>query len=259
MQTERPPYYYLDKLLNILLVDDDPGVRALISDVLKPLGMYSIKTASCAREAQQILARPEHVHLCIFDLGLNDIDNDEYFLLRAFSSRVSFVVFTGSVSPAKGWTARDLGARAIIEKTPDFDMQNFLKKINRISLLNIIHPGYRTVNDTLTASTSVLFDKSPGNVSQWAALMGITDRELRHIWRTHLGANAKIILSIYQMFSAAFACYERMIEKEATEQIHVANPALYKRLEEYYHMHRSTINDFISYGNIATVLLLGPA
>jgi CheY-like chemotaxis protein len=248
MRQERQPYYYLDGLLNLLVVDDDPGIRSLVANLLSPVRLYSVKTVSSASEALNILKQPSRVHLCLFDLGLCDIENDEYFLLRKFAARTSFVVFTGSTSPAKGWTARDLGARDIIEKSPELDLEYFLKKINRHALMTVINPAVRLTNDSLSASTAVLFNKSPGNVSRWASEMGITDRELRHLWSTHLGANAKIILSIYQIFTSAFAWYEKNANGAAAR---MQRPSSDSRLEEYYHMHRSTINDFISYGNIS--------
>jgi DNA-binding response OmpR family regulator len=254
MIQERPPYYFLEKSLSLLLVDDDAGVRSLIADTLRPTGLYSVLTAGSSREAEEVLRQPERVHLCLLDLGLADSGNDEYYLLRKYAARVSFVVFTGSTSPAKGYMVRELGAKDIIEKSPNFDRLGLLKKINRQSLINIINPRYRIVKDTLTLSTEVLFDKSPHHVSQWAIQTGITDRELRHIWRKHLGANAKIILSIYQIFSAAFAYYEKMAASEIGSLVRTGNPSVYKRLEEYFQMHRSTIMDFIAYGNITALL-----
>jgi len=254
MTVDRPPFYFLEKSVNILAVDDDAGVRTLITDTLKPAGVFAVQTASCGAEAERILSSSQRIHVCVLDLGLKDTAADEFHLLRRFSQRVAFVIFTGSTSPAKGFTARELGAKDIIEKSPSFDRTEFLKKISRHALLNIINPRFRTAADTLTLSTEVLFDTSPLHVSQWAIQMGITDRELRHIWRKNLGANAKIILSIYQMYSAAFAYFEKVCAAGSSKLVRIANPSAYKRLEEYFHMHRHTITDFISYGNIAAML-----
>jgi DNA-binding NarL/FixJ family response regulator len=252
MKDERPPFYFLDNSISILLVDDDPGVRALVQEVLKPVRLYQVCGVSSSREAEERLKTPERTHVCVLDLGLSDRENDEFYLLRKFGRRVSFVVFTGSTSPAKGFTARSLGAREIVEKTPRLDMPTFVKCINRQSLLNILNPRYTVVHDTVGQSTELLVEKAPTTVSQWAIQMGITDRELRHIWRKNLGANAKIILSISQIFSAAFSYYEHQIaatDSAAAARLH--NVHTYRRLEEYYHCHKSTITDFIAFGNIA--------
>jgi CheY-like chemotaxis protein len=252
MKDERPPFYFLDKTVNILLVDDDPGVRALVQEVLKPVGLYQVHTASSSREAEECLKQPERTHVCVLDLGLSDRENDEFYLLRRFGKRVSFVVFTGSTSPAKGFAVRALGAREIVEKTPRLDLPSFVKCLNRQSLLNVLNPRCGVVHDTVGLSTEVLIEKAPKTVAQWAIQMGITDRELRHIWRKNLGANAKIILSICQIFSAAFGYYEHIVahpDAESAGRLH--NVLSYRRLEEYFHCHKSTIADFIAYGNVA--------
>ncbi|MBD3393262.1 MAG: response regulator [Chitinivibrionales bacterium] len=254
MATERPPFYFLDQSVNLLIVDDDPGIRSLVVDVLKPVRLYNVFEAANAAEAEEHLQSPERIHLCLLDLGLADLGNDEFHLLRNHGARVSFVVFTGSTSPAKGYAARELGAKDIIEKSPAFDRPAFLKRVNRLALLNVINPRYGATKDTLSLSTEVLFDKTPKYVSQWAIQMGITDRELRHIWRKNLGANAKIILSIHQIFTAAFTYYEKLAAAGEGARVRIHNPQVYRRLEEYYHLHRSTITDFIAYGNIAMLL-----
>jgi response regulator RpfG family c-di-GMP phosphodiesterase len=255
MSEERPPFYFLDKLINILVVDDDSGVLGLMNEILAPVEMYALRKASSAREAEPILSSFDRVHLCIFDLGLADRENDEFYLLRKYAHRSSFVVFTGNTSPAKGFMAHSFGARAIIEKSANIMNADFLKQINYHTLLNILNPRYGKMTDTLSHSTDILFKHSPKFVSQWAIQMGISDRELRHIWTKNLGANAKIILSIYQIFEAAFNYYERHLSRaDAYRNVPLQQQAGYRRLEEYFHCHRSTITDFIAFGNIASVM-----
>jgi DNA-binding NarL/FixJ family response regulator len=255
MPEERPPFYFLDKLINILVVDDDTAVLSLVKEIIAPVGVYSLRTAATARDAEPILSSFDRVHLCIFDLGINDRENDEFYLLRKYSHRSSFVVFTGSTSPRKGFMAQSLGAKAIIEKSAHIMNVDFLKQINYNTLLNILNPRYGRANDTLSHSTDMLFKHSPKFVSQWAIQMGISDRELRHIWTKNLGANAKIVLSIYQIFEAAFNYFERHLTRaDAYRNVPLEQQAGYRRLEEYFHCHRSTITDFIAFGNIASVI-----
>ncbi len=255
MAQERIPYYFLKNAVSLLIVDDDEGVMALLREVLSPLEIYFIQTAQNAKEAEALLASPERIHLCVFDLGLKDLGNDEFHLLRKYASRVSFVVFTGSASPAKGFAACANGAKAIIEKSPDFNPHNFVRKVNTFALLNVINPRYSFNRDTLSNATDILFEHAPKYVSQWALQMGITDRELRHIWTRNLGANAKVILSIYQLFSAAFSYYERVIEsQDEYRNTPVQDESSYRRLEEYFHCHKSTIMDFIAFGNVVNFM-----
>jgi hypothetical protein len=92
-------------------------------------------------------------------------------------------------------------------------------------------------------------------VSAWALDLGITDRELRNVWTKNLGANTKIILAIHQMFSAALSYYEDTVSPVKTyRNVAVEEQAGYRRLEEYFHCHRSVITDFIEYGNVVNFL-----
>ncbi|MBD3315241.1 MAG: response regulator [Chitinivibrionales bacterium] len=255
MGKERHPFYYLDGLVSLLLIDDDKQIRNMLGDLLAPIRIYTIKKASCAAQAEAILASPQRTHLCVMDLGLSDIDKDEFYLLRRFGGRVSFVVLTGSNSPQKGFTAHQLGARTIIEKGGGFDPSTFIRTVNHHALLNVINPRYGMSADTLTASTDVLFRTSPQFVSEWALELGITDRELRNVWTKNLGANTKIILAIHQMFSAALNYYEWVTSPvETYRNTAVEELSGYRRLEEYFHCHRSVITDFIEYGNVVNFL-----
>lgn len=253
MPEEREPFYYLDKLVNVLFLDDDPEILSLLSDIFKPICPYSINSVATAQQAEKILSLPPRTHLCVLDLGITDIKNDDFFLLKQFGSRVSFIIFTGRPSPSKGFEANTLGAKAVIEKTGEFDNINFLKIVNHFSLLNIINPKHSSIiNDSLSVSTDLLFEKSPHFVSQWAQLMGMTDRSLRHIWTKNLGANAKIILSTYQMFETAFNYFEKFEQDSENYKIKKnLQSSTYRRLEEFFHIHKSTITDFIAYGNVA--------
>ncbi len=251
MPLDRPPYYFLDKSINLLIVDDDQQIRSLLQKIISPVELYSVNTASTAGAAEPLLASPQRIHLCVIDLGLRDLHNDEFYLIKKYSDRVAFIIFTGSTSPTKGFKARECGAKAIIEKSPEFNPDEFVKIVNKYALFNIINPRYGLTKDTLNAATEILIEQQPKYVSHWAMLLGITDRELRHIWSKNLGANAKIILTINQLFQSAFTYYQKLIDQvENRSSLPVSNSAGYRRLEEYFHCHKSTILDFIAFGNV---------
>lgn len=256
MPDMRELFYYLDSLINILFVDDDPQIITILTELFKPLIPYSVNTASTSKQAEKILASPKRIHLCVLDLGLNDIRNDEFYLLKKYADKVCFIIFTGSLSPAKGFEAHGLGAKAIFEKADIINQSKFVKTVNYYSLLNIINPKYKiTEKDTLSLSTDILFKSSPQFVSKWAQQLGMTDRSLRHIWTKNLGANAKIILSIHAIFSMAFNYFERCeIENSEILGEKFLHTSSYRRLEEFFHIHKSTISDFIAYGDIAALV-----
>lgn len=249
------PFYFLDKQISILLVDDDPGVLGMLSDVFSPLGLYDVQCASSARQAEEQLRSAKRTHSCVLDLGIDDIKGDEFFLLKKFGNRASFVIFTGRQSSSKGFDAHRFGAKAVVEKSGEFDQPGFLKIVDHCSLLNIINPKYTGGKGSLNVSTDVLFEKSPRFVSQWAQLIGLTDRALRLVWTKNLGANAKIILSMHDMFRASFDYYETLVKSgEVAALASVPPPQSYRRMEEYFHIHKSTITDFVSYGHVAALV-----
>jgi ActR/RegA family two-component response regulator len=257
MKIETQPYYFLDRSVHLLIVDSDQKTVRMLLDGLQPARLYSAQTANTARKAQPVLEGTERQHVCIMELGIADIRGDEFFLMKKFQRHVSFVVLTGAASPAKGFMARQLGAKALAEKSGDFDFGKFFSAVSRNALLAIVNPRYREDGkDPLTHSTDVLFEKSPETVTQWAIEMGVTDRELRYIWTKALGANTKIILFIYQVYRKAIAYYQNLLahprsqswQAEADEGTKGSDE--YRRHEEYYHLHRSVICDYLAYGNV---------
>jgi len=252
MAASRTPYYYLERLATVLIVDDDKGVRDVVAGLLAQAGIYSVLTASTAAEAEAILSLPQRVHCCIMDLGLADVGGDEFHILRTYGARTGFIVFTGRTSPSKGFEAARIGADAMMEKSAAFNMHEFLKTVDRVVFMNIINPFYKRGNESLNNATDTLFSRSPQFVGQWAQHLGLTDRALRFVWTRNLGANAKIILYIYKILSSAFGYYEKELSGAMTaprDQLVASEPYVY--LEEAFHMHRSSITDFIAYGNIA--------
>jgi CheY-like chemotaxis protein len=255
MALENPkPFYFLDNLINIVLVDDNPEYLSLMKSMVKPVSIYSINTAETAIQAENIITSPNRIHICVLDLGITDMDNDEFYLLKKYGKRSSFIIITGSTSPKRGFIAHSLGAKAVIEKAVKFKNVDFIKTVNRYALLNIINPKYRTNGDTLSVSTDILFEKSPQMVTKWAKYIGITDRSLRHIWKNNLGANAKIILSTFLIFKNAFDYYEKYFRGNISQDKELFHSSKYRHLEEFFHTHKSTITDFISYGDIAAFM-----
>lgn len=254
------PFYFLEKTVNALLVDDDPGILSMLVETVAPLRLYNINTATSTRKAQPFLEPGGRIHMCVLDLGLADVRDDEFYLLKSYSKLVPFVVLTGALSAGKGFAAGQLGAKDVIQKGPGFDLFGFVKRMNHLTLLHIINPRYRPeAKDSLNQSTKVLFEKSPEFVTDWAVEMGITDRELRYIWKRNLGANAKIILFIYQVYRRAFDYYEKNLldtrpSGRGADELPRYHADDYRRMEEYYHLHRSTICDYLAYGNVVNIL-----
>jgi hypothetical protein len=255
MAEDRLPFYFLDNTFRILVVDSDKAVLNQIRKIFAPMRMITLYAAASTREAEAYFISPDRIHLCILEPEHSDHENDDFYLLNKYANRAPFVICTGSHSPLKGFIAHESGAKALVEKGPNSIGIDFIRSINRHLLINTINPRYSRVKNTLNHSTDMLVKHSPKFVSQWAVQMAISDRELRHIWTKNLGANAKIILSIHQIFEAAFHYYERQLSgADAFRNLPVQQSDGYRRLEEFFHCHKSTIMDFVAFGNIAAIL-----
>jgi len=99
----------------ILVVDDEPGMRNWLSEVLEIAG-YRVFTASNGREARS-RAEEHEVDLVITDLVMPEEEGIEMIrTLRKGSVKLKIIAMTGSDSPDILSAARILGAQATLLK-----------------------------------------------------------------------------------------------------------------------------------------------
>lgn len=110
----------------ILLVEDEPLVRAAVTEMLEDLG-FSVEAAASAGEASALLAGPDHPYRAIIiDLGLPDRPGDELGKdILAELADVPVIIASGGdpseLDPALAGNARvaflskPYGARGMIE------------------------------------------------------------------------------------------------------------------------------------------------
>jgi CheY-like chemotaxis protein len=111
----------------ILVVDDDPGIRAVVADTLGYEG-YPVKTAENGAQALPIVER-EHPELVLLDMRMPVMDG--WGFARALSERklaVQVVVMTAAYS-AQTW-AEEIGARAYLAKP--FDLDELLMTVEEV-------------------------------------------------------------------------------------------------------------------------------
>lgn len=102
----------------ILVVDDDPGIRAVVADTLGFEG-YPVKTAENGAQALPIVER-EHPELVLLDMRMPIMNGWDF--ARALTERnlgVQVIVMTAAYS-AERW-AEEIGARAFLAKPFDLD------------------------------------------------------------------------------------------------------------------------------------------
>lgn len=101
----------------ILLAEDDPGVSALIVQVLKRLG-YAVVLATDGRDAwNRLSAAPQDYHALVVDLNMPGIPGLELVRrARALPYDRPFVVISGRISEDDRTQLLELGAGAIVHK-----------------------------------------------------------------------------------------------------------------------------------------------
>ncbi len=98
----------------ILLVEDDRNIAYFIQTILETNG-YQVLTAE--RCQQGILMLSSHVpDLVVLDLGLPDMDGEEYIRVARQSSMVPIIVLSARTEEADKVAALDLGANDYIAK-----------------------------------------------------------------------------------------------------------------------------------------------
>ena len=115
----------------ILIVEDDPNILSFINTVLETNG-YQVLTAQ--RCQQGILMLSSHVpDLVVLDLGLPDMDGEEFIRITRRSSMIPIIVLSARTEEKDKVSALDLGANDYVTKP--FGTAELLARI-RASLRN---------------------------------------------------------------------------------------------------------------------------
>jgi CheY-like chemotaxis protein len=117
-------------MTRILVVDDDPGVRSVISDALRQDG-YQVDAVGNGLQALAAFGR-HRPDVLVLDLEMPVMDGPT--LLRTLRERtkwgrVPLVVVSGAASAAK--TGPQLGARACLTKP--FELGELLHSVERVA------------------------------------------------------------------------------------------------------------------------------
>ena len=120
----------------ILVVEDDRNILSMIQTVLETNG-YQVLTAQ--RCQQGILMLSSHVpDLVVLDLGLPDMDGEEFIRITRRSSMIPIIVLSARTDERDKVSALDLGANDYITKP--FGTAELLARVRaslRISLMNL--------------------------------------------------------------------------------------------------------------------------
>jgi DNA-binding NarL/FixJ family response regulator len=201
----------LERSIKILIVDDEWSIAKAYSEIFRSYKLYKVTCASCAKAADLLLSSSKRFHVCLFDLGLTDINNDEYYLIKKHSPKISFIIVTARDSLKKGFQSKAYGAIAAINKPIDFSNLDFINLVNEAFLRSLIVPKdinkcKPIIKDTIEAFMSL----KPTSTKQWAENSGIDERYLRRIWLECFNYQPKYLLCLTKLFQHVFVHYNAL-------------------------------------------------
>jgi DNA-binding NarL/FixJ family response regulator len=251
MAFSQTPFSLFEKTINVLVVDDLPVSISLIEEFLNPFKIYRILSVSSTKDALDVIRnRTPRFHVCLFDLGMNDVENNEFYLLDKFGKKFPFIIMSAQSDTEKAFEAKQHGAMAYIRKGDKDFMQRIIANLNRQALRSIVCPvvleNPASVVNTLV---EILVNKNPAMIADWAREANINDRKLRNEWEEHVGFCPKYSLCMYHMFSKIFSIVENYCGKNIDHDKYFVEKCLQsleestscKRYFEYFLLNRSHI------------------
>lgn len=201
--------------IKILIIDDEPALVDLYFEHLSLYELYDVSCAYNARSADLILSSAKRIHVSIMDLGLYDIQNDEYFLIKKYSPRISFIIATARDTLEKGFQAKDCGAITALNKPVNFYQPDVFNFINEAFIRSLICPEHIENCKTIIRDAVKIFIYSkPKTIRAWTNKIRIEERYFRKVWIDCFGYQPKHIVWLYRMFSSAFSyCNFRYFDK----------------------------------------------
>lgn len=158
----------MTKPATILIVDDEPHIRRLLSGALDRAG-YAVVEAATARQATEQLDDP--IDLVLLDLGLHDRDGMELLPVIARKSGAPVIVVSARESTSEKVTALDLGAADYVTKP--FDTEELIARIRVALRQRVVAGGGRSRIE----AGSVVIDLIDRRISRGGAEVHLTPKE----------------------------------------------------------------------------------
>ena len=199
------PYYYLCNKIDILVVDDYK--EALLQpyyEFLNNYYLYKIDFSDNFYVAQSKLETGNY-HICILDLGLQNIMDDEYYLLKKFSGKIPIIV-TGAIDKHKRSEAYRYGAVTIQPKPVYEDYREMSHTVNVTFLQLLAMPfGFQIKDGLVKKWCQILREKNPNNIFEWAVMGGVSESYFRKRWQQSFSLQPDYFLYLFKLFLDAFS------------------------------------------------------
>lgn len=156
----------------ILVVEDDHNIAGMIQTILETNG-YQVLTSQRCR--QGILMLTSHVpDLVLLDLGLPDMDGEEFIRTVRYSSRVPIIVLSARTGEHDKVSALDLGANDYITKP--FGTAELLARVRASLRISRTSP-HASIPNSVFALDDLIIDYDRRQVSVGGNTIHLTQTE----------------------------------------------------------------------------------
>ena len=228
-----PAYSPLIKSVSLLAVDDEPHQREMYRSVICEHSLMRITTVASAGQAKRILDdSSDEIHICLLDLGIDDIDNDEFYLLKEYGSHIPFIIASGARDMERAYLANSLGAAALLAKPVDLLSKKFWTTIQSVFCNKVILPSLiEVVNPMINKCCNILIEQRPATITDWAHCADITNSYLRRTWIECFEIAPKYFHFLYLLYQDVFDYYNKKFLSAYNELI--SEPREPKYIENY--------------------------
>ena len=198
----------------ILVVEDDRNIISMIQTVLETSG-YQVLTAQ--RCQQGILMLSSHVpDLVLLDLGLPDLDGEEFIRAARSSSAIPIIVLSARTEEADKVSALDLGANDYITKP--FGTAELLARVRASLRINRVNLNMSTAQSVFVLDDLVI-DYDRRQVSVGGKAVHVTQIEFNIL--SFLSQHAGKVMTYSAIISAIWGTMDDGSVKKL--QVNMAN------------------------------------
>ncbi len=198
--------------INLLIIDDDPLVLQMITDMFSS-SIFSVTAGASCKQAYELIAAAQHPwHCWILDIALDE-KKDGLNILKRYPRFPFTIMLSGLRSMTVGTEALKLGAMKVYDKDPSlFDA--LYDDVCKTAALSFLLHGKNTQYLPLF---SRLFEKPLKNHDEWAESACISPRQLDRICTTHTSLTPRLLLPFY--YTIYLLLNKEILDKVLAQQI----------------------------------------